>query len=40
MRLNCYSITIDPLKIKGLTDWPRELTNIKEICKVLGVLSY
>jgi hypothetical protein len=40
MRLNCHGITIDPLKIKGLTDWPRELKNIKEICKVLGVLGY
>jgi hypothetical protein len=38
MRLNCHGITIDPSKIKGLTDWPRELKNIKEIHKVLGVL--
>jgi len=29
MRLNRHSITINPLKIKGLTDWPRELKNIK-----------
>jgi hypothetical protein len=40
MRLNCHGITIDPSKIKGLTDWPRELKNIKDLCKVLGVLSY
>ena len=40
MRLNRHGITIDPLKIKGLTDWPRELKNIKEIRKVLGVLGY
>jgi hypothetical protein len=40
MRLNCHGITIDPSKIKGLTDWPRELKNVKEIRKVLGVLSY
>jgi len=40
MRLNRHSITIDPSKIKGLTDWPRELKNVKEICKVLRVLSY
>ena len=40
MRLNRHSITIDPSKIKGLTDWPRELKNIKEICKVLRVLGY
>jgi hypothetical protein len=31
MRLNHHGITIDPSKIKGLTDWPRELKNIKEI---------
>ena len=40
IRLNCHGITIDLSKIKGLTDWPRELKNVKEICKVLGVLSY
>jgi hypothetical protein len=40
MRLNRYGITIDPAKVKGLTDWPRELKNIKEIRKVLGVLGY
>jgi hypothetical protein len=40
MRLNHHSITIDPSKIKGLTDWPRDLKNIKEIRKVLGVLGY
>jgi hypothetical protein len=40
MRLNCHGITIDPTKIKGLTEWPRELRNVKEICKVLGVLGY
>jgi hypothetical protein len=40
MRLNHHGITIDPSKIKGLTDWPRELKNVKEIRKVLGVLGY
>ena len=40
IRLNCHGITIDLSKIKGLTDWPRELKNVKEICKVLGVLGY
>jgi hypothetical protein len=40
MRLNCDSITIDPGKIKGLTDWPRTLKNVKEVRKVLGVLGY
>jgi len=40
IRLNHHGITINPSKIKGLTDWPRELKNIKEIRKVLGVLGY
>jgi hypothetical protein len=40
MRLNCDGITIDPGKIKGLTDWPRTLKNVKEVWKVLGVLGY
>jgi len=40
MRLNRDGITIDPRKIKGLTDWPRTLKNIKEVHKVLGVLGY
>ena len=30
MRLNCDGITIDPGKIKGLTDWPRTLKNSKK----------
>ena len=40
MRLNCDGITINPSKIKGLTDWPRELKNPKEVWKVLRVLGY
>jgi len=40
IRLNRHGITIDSSKIKGLTDWPRELKNVKEIRKVLGVLGY
>jgi hypothetical protein len=40
MRLNRHGITIDLSKIKGLTDWLRELKNVKEIRKVLGVLGY
>jgi hypothetical protein len=40
MRLYHHSITINPSKIKGLTNWPRELKNVKEICKVLEVLGY
>ena len=40
MHLNHHGITIDSTKVKGLTNWPRELKNNKEIHKVLGVLSY
>ena len=40
MHLNQEGITIDPAKIAGLTNWPRKLTNIKEVQKVLGVLGY
>jgi hypothetical protein len=40
IRLNRHGITIDPSKIKGLTDWPRELKNVKEIWKILRVLGY
>jgi hypothetical protein len=40
MRLNCDGITINPRKIKGLIDWPRMLKNVKEVRKVLRVLSY
>jgi hypothetical protein len=40
MQLNHNGITIDPRKIKGLTDWPRMLKNVKEVQKVLRVLGY
>ena len=40
MWLNRDGITIDPRKIKGLTDWPRTLKNVKEVRKVLRVLGY
>jgi hypothetical protein len=40
MRLNHNGIIIDPEKIKGLTDWPRTLKNVKEVRKVLRVLGY
>ena len=40
MRLNRHGITIDPAKVTGLTEWPKKLKNIKEICKVLRVLGY
>jgi hypothetical protein len=40
MRLNRDGITINSGKIKGLTDWPRTLKNVKVVQKVLRVLGY
>jgi hypothetical protein len=40
MQLNRNGITINPRKIKGLTDWPRTLKNVREVQKVLRVLGY
>ena len=34
------NITIDPAKTEGLSEWPRELKTVKEVCSVLGVLGY
>jgi RNase H-like domain found in reverse transcriptase/Reverse transcriptase (RNA-dependent DNA polymerase) len=33
-------IRIDPTKRKGLTQWPRTLSTIKEVQSTLGVLGY
>ncbi len=40
MCLNCHSITINPGKLSGICDWPCTLGNVKEVRKILGVLSY
>jgi hypothetical protein len=33
-------VTIEPVKLGGITDWPRELHNIKDIRSMLGVLGF
>src|SRR6266436_4767914 len=33
-------IHIDPMKVKGLANWPRELHMIKQVRSTLGVLGY
>jgi Reverse transcriptase (RNA-dependent DNA polymerase) len=33
-------ICIDPTKRKGLTQWPRTLSTVKEVWSMLGVLGY
>jgi hypothetical protein len=32
-------LRIDPLKVTGISEWPRTLTSIKQVCKMLGVLG-
>ncbi len=38
--LTQHGITIAPDKLLAIADWPRNLRNLKELCKVLGVLGY
>jgi len=33
-------IWVDPSKITGITKWPRQLKNVKEVRSTLGVLGY
>ena len=33
-------VRIDPIKVKGLQDWPRQLKNVREVRQVLGLLGY
>ena len=33
-------IKIDPSKVSGIADWPRELKSVKEVRETLGVLGY
>src|ERR1700730_10942573 len=33
-------VHIDPAKIKGLAEWPRDLTTVKQVRQVLGLLGY
>ena len=34
------TVCIDPTKVGGISDWPRELKSVKEVCQILGVLGY
>jgi hypothetical protein len=34
------NIKIDPAKVTGIAEWPRELKNVKEVQSTLGVLGY
>jgi hypothetical protein len=38
--INGDHILPDPKKLAGLQDWPHELTKVKEVCSILGVLGY
>jgi hypothetical protein len=40
LRLTKNGITIAPDKINTITEWPRTPRNLKDLCKVLGVLGY
>jgi hypothetical protein len=33
-------ITVDPAKVAGLAEWPRQLQNVKELRCTLGILGY
>jgi len=33
-------VTVDPSKAVGLANWPRQLQNIKELRRTLGILGY
>jgi hypothetical protein len=34
------NIKIDPAKVTGIAEWPRELKNVKEVRSTLGVLGH
>ena len=34
------TVCIDPTKVGGISDWPRELKSVKEVRQILGVLGY
>ena len=39
-RVGQGTVRIDPSKIGGIADWPRELNSVKEVRQILGVLGY
>ena len=34
------NVRIDPAKVTGIAEWPRELKSVKEVWSTLGVLGY
>jgi hypothetical protein len=40
VRISKDGISIDPAKISRITDWPEELTTVKQVCAVLGICGY
>ena len=40
VRISKEGVTIDPVKIAGLKDWPRDLKNLKQARGFLGVAGY
>ena len=39
-RIKDGELKIDPSKISGLHDWPRELKNVHKVRQTMGVLNY
>jgi hypothetical protein len=33
-------VRINPAKVKGISEWPRELTTVKQVRQILGLLGY
>jgi len=33
-------LRIDPLKVTGISEWPRMLTSVRQVRKTMGVLGY
>jgi hypothetical protein len=33
-------VRIDPAKVKGISEWPRELSTVKQVRQILGLLGY
>jgi hypothetical protein len=40
MRIGKDGVTIDSAKIAGITEWPEELTTVKGVRAVLGIIGY
>ena len=40
VRISKDSVTIDPAKVAGLGEWPREIKNVKGACSFIGVVGY